>query len=388
LAARETANFAVLDSLSKRSLDAGFYSEGDEDDDCEIQSEQVLDHPKKDEDLAGAPKMRSRRRSLRRSFTEIGTAGIRRMSATKGHFARRRPKEAEVNKLPKASTVRLGSRMLKRRNSAPELSTGSAPEMHVPVQRKTIMPKMSAKSNFLTDRHVLALVESLPKPGCYLELSWTRLYNSMDHGSSLRALYTHSNESKIHSSFFIVIQDMDSAIFGGYIKATSLSAGKNLDPHLQAKPQYTGSGESYVFTFKQEKSEKEVVNSSEPPIATMSPLAEVQCEVSSPAAGPEIGPQPKICRQFRWTWQNELFLLCTPDRLAMGGGGEFAFYLDGDLSKGSSGPSQTYGNTCLSESNIFDVMSVEVWGLSTIGLGLSGVKEPVTPNPYQSPRRW
>jgi hypothetical protein len=36
--------------------------------------------------------------------------------------------------------------------------------------------------------------------------------------------------------------------------------------------------------------------------------------------------------------------------------------------KGSSGASATYGNSCLSGEAVFDVMSVEVWGLSSLGL--------------------
>ncbi|KAL5992386.1 hypothetical protein ACLOJK_013303 [Asimina triloba] len=59
---------------------------------------------------------------------------------------------------------------------------------------------------------------------------------------------------------------------------------------------------------------------------------------------------------------NRYFTLCSTDFLALGGGGHFALYLDGDLLSGSSSFSETFGNSCLAHTEDFDVKEVELWG--------------------------
>ena len=59
---------------------------------------------------------------------------------------------------------------------------------------------------------------------------------------------------------------------------------------------------------------------------------------------------------------NRYFTLCSTEFLALGGGGHFALYLDGDLLNGSSSVSETYGNPCLAHSEDFEVKEVELWG--------------------------
>ncbi|KAG6399756.1 hypothetical protein SASPL_141240 [Salvia splendens] len=65
---------------------------------------------------------------------------------------------------------------------------------------------------------------------------------------------------------------------------------------------------------------------------------------------------------FRPTGKNRYFTLCSTNYLAMGGGGHFALYLDGDLLSGSSSSSETYDNPCLALSEEFDIKEVELWG--------------------------
>ncbi|KAF6140675.1 hypothetical protein GIB67_013968 [Kingdonia uniflora] len=57
---------------------------------------------------------------------------------------------------------------------------------------------------------------------------------------------------------------------------------------------------------------------------------------------------------------NRYFTLCSTDFLALGGGGHFALYLDGDLLRGSSSNSETFGNPCLAHTEDFDVKELEV----------------------------
>ncbi|CAB80650.1 putative protein [Arabidopsis thaliana] len=69
--------------------------------------------------------------------------------------------------------------------------------------------------------------------------------------------------------------------------------------------------------------------------------------------------QPTI---YRPTGANRFYTLCSKEFLALGGGGRFALYLDSELLSGSSAYSETYGNSCLADSQDFDVKEVELWG--------------------------
>ncbi|KAH8049312.1 hypothetical protein JL720_15619 [Aureococcus anophagefferens] len=63
---------------------------------------------------------------------------------------------------------------------------------------------------------------------------------------------------------------------------------------------------------------------------------------------------------------NNYFMMCSESSIAMGGGGgSFGFFLDDDFSRGSSGPSETYGNPPLAASSEFDVVNFECWGFTT-----------------------
>ncbi|KAL4573884.1 hypothetical protein LXL04_020705 [Taraxacum kok-saghyz] len=65
---------------------------------------------------------------------------------------------------------------------------------------------------------------------------------------------------------------------------------------------------------------------------------------------------------FRPTGMNRYFTLCSTEYLALGGGNHFALYLDSELLNGSSLASETYGNSCLSHTQEFEVKQVELWG--------------------------
>ncbi|XP_022550071.2 oxidation resistance protein 1-like [Brassica napus] len=69
--------------------------------------------------------------------------------------------------------------------------------------------------------------------------------------------------------------------------------------------------------------------------------------------------QPTV---YHSTGANRFYTLCSKDLLALGGGGRFALYLDSELLHGSSACSETYGNSCLANSQDFDVKEVELWG--------------------------
>ncbi|KAI6693670.1 hypothetical protein NL676_021380 [Syzygium grande] len=59
---------------------------------------------------------------------------------------------------------------------------------------------------------------------------------------------------------------------------------------------------------------------------------------------------------------NRYYCICMNDSLALGGGGNFALSLDGDLLSGTIGPCETFGNLCLAHSPEFELKNVELWG--------------------------
>ncbi|KAH9255279.1 hypothetical protein BASA81_006719 [Batrachochytrium salamandrivorans] len=61
----------------------------------------------------------------------------------------------------------------------------------------------------------------------------------------------------------------------------------------------------------------------------------------------ETTPSTAAMEVFKWTQANNFFMLSNDDCLALGQGGEhnaFGIYIDGDLNRGTSGPSGTFGN--------------------------------------------
>ena len=70
-------------------------------------------------------------------------------------------------------------------------------------------------------------------------------------------------------------------------------------------------------------------------------------------------------RVFGTTGKNNFYQLANEDSVAMGGGGDFALFLDDDLTSGTSGPCKTFNSPCLASAEDFDCKHVEVWGFVT-----------------------
>ncbi|KAI3367670.1 hypothetical protein L3Q82_026501 [Scortum barcoo] len=65
---------------------------------------------------------------------------------------------------------------------------------------------------------------------------------------------------------------------------------------------------------------------------------------------------------FRWTGENSFFIKGDLDSFAIGGGsGHFGLWVDENLYLGRSSPCYTFNNCCLSETDDFRVMELEVW---------------------------
>lgn len=169
---------------------------------------------------------------------------------------------------------------------------------------------LTTDSVFITPNLYDFLQSSLPNivKGC----QWVLLYSTARHGISLRTLIRKSAD--ISGPCLLITGDKKGAVFGGLLEAP-------LKP--TAKRKYQGTNQSFVFTT--------------------------------------LYGEPRL---FRPTGANRYFHLCLNDILALGGGGNFALSLDGELLSGSSGPCETFGNSFLAHDQEFELRNVELWGFA------------------------
>ncbi|KAI4368434.1 hypothetical protein MLD38_016991 [Melastoma candidum] len=166
------------------------------------------------------------------------------------------------------------------------------------------------ESTFISPTLYEFLLASLPNivKGC----QWALLYSTLKHGISLRTLIRKSSD--FSGPCLLIVGDKQGAVFGGMLQSP-------LRP--TAKRKYQGSNQTFVFTT--------------------------------------LYGQPRL---FRATGANRYYYMCLNDLLALGGGGNFALRLDGDLLSGTSGPCETFGNSCLAHSMDFELKNVELWGFT------------------------
>ncbi|XP_050239249.1 uncharacterized protein LOC126688557 [Quercus robur] len=176
-----------------------------------------------------------------------------------------------------------------------------------PSPRKHL-PYLMDESVFISADLYEFLLSSLPNivKGC----QWVLLYSTLKHGISLRTLIRKSAE--LSGPCLLIVGDRQGAVFGGLLECP-------LKP--TAKRKYQGTNQTFVFTT--------------------------------------IYGAPRL---FRPTGSNRYYYLCLNDILALGGGGNFALCLDGDLLNGTSGPCETFGNLCLAHNQEFELRNVELWG--------------------------
>nr|KAJ0218799.1 hypothetical protein LSAT_V11C300119680 [Lactuca sativa] len=173
------------------------------------------------------------------------------------------------------------------------------------------LPKMSEPSQLMTENTRSDLYVALPVLS--QGKKWVLLYSTWRHGISLSTLYRRSNLCPWLS--LLVVGDRKGAVFGGLVEAP-------LKP--STKKRYQGSNDTFVFT-------------------------------NTPG-------RPVI---YHPTGVNRYFTLCSTEYFALGGGNHFALYLDSDLLNGSSLASETYGNSCLSHTQEFEVKEIEAWPVRT-----------------------
>jgi hypothetical protein len=162
---------------------------------------------------------------------------------------------------------------------------------------------------------------------------WKMAYSSKRDGISLRSLYRAAsreagakNGSSAESLLFV--RDSRGNAFGAF--AT--------EP-WRVHQRYYGTGESFVFTVHDESS-----------------------SAASEKTADDAKKQNDGVVAFRWSQRNDYFMFGRADCAAVGGGNGFALWLDEELLRGNSAPSETFDNPCLSGGvKDFQIVYVELW---------------------------
>ena len=172
-------------------------------------------------------------------------------------------------------------------------------------------------------------------------MNWKRLFSLSDNGASLVTLYHNARHDE---RTLLVIRTDDSDVFGVYASQCWRPRGE----------EYFGTGECSLFSVRRRNT------ADSPALPSDAPVGHIEeRDVDRP---PEIAVSG-IVERHRWTYANNLFMLATPARIAVGGGGNFAIMLDDELLQGSSGACETFGTSrSLGSSEMFRVREVELWG--------------------------
>ncbi|XP_068195271.1 nuclear receptor coactivator 7 isoform X2 [Antennarius striatus] len=165
-----------------------------------------------------------------------------------------------------------------------------------------------ASSTILEASHIRELCKELPPRT--VGHAWQLAYSTLRHGASLKSLYRKLRATD--SPVLIAIKDALDETFGAF-----------LSHPLRPSETFYGTGETFLFM---------------------------------------LHPRFKC---FRWTGENSFFIKGDLDSFAIGGGsGHFGLWVDGNLYLGRSSPCYTFNNCCLSETDDFRVMELEVWTFS------------------------
>lgn len=163
-------------------------------------------------------------------------------------------------------------------------------------------------SQILEASHIKELCRELPPRT--VGHNWKLSYSTSSHGSSLKSLYRKVSASD--SPAVIVIKDALDEVFGAF-----------LSHPLRPSETFYGTGETFLFM---------------------------------------LHPRFKC---FRWTGENSFFIKGDLDSFAIGGGsGHFGLWVDENLYLGRSRPCITFNNCCLSETDDFRIVELEVWTFS------------------------
>ena len=185
-------------------------------------------------------------------------------------------------------------------HSLPTLSVSDSPLFQGLLRKKV----QSIKSSILSEAMFVSLRNEL-SPVFQLR-NWKLVYSPSEHGCVLRTLYRNACD---FGATVLVIRDHTHTVFGGFLS----------EPWRVTK-RYYGTGESFLFTFKN-----------------------------------------GTFRAFHPTLMDEYYAISDLQAIIFGGGGLF---VASDLVSGRSTYCDTYANEDLAGEVDFKILDMEVWGFS------------------------
>lgn len=170
---------------------------------------------------------------------------------------------------------------------------------------KSPVPELHGQSEILEPQHILELSRFLPARA--EGYSWTLAFTASQMGFSLKSLYR--SLSKYEGPVLLIIKDAENVVLGAFCSCS-----------LQPSESFYGTGETYLFTFKNK------------------------------------------FQRFQWTGENLYFIKGNTTSLVIGAGeGNFGLWLDEDLYHGSSHSCKTFNNEPLANHEDFVVSALECW---------------------------
>jgi|ERR1712062_906253 len=169
-----------------------------------------------------------------------------------------------------------------------------------------LLPKLDCNSEILDLSLISKLETNLGES--FQGYDWSLVFTSNDKNKQGIEDFYKSTATIDIDATLILIKDMGGSKFGAFTNS-----------RWEISPTYFGTSESFLFTLE---------------------------------------PDFNI---YRASNKNNYFMLCNDDSIAMGGGGDFAIFLDGDFNTGTSGPCETFNNPKLASEEDLIIKVVEVW---------------------------
>ncbi|KAJ0035981.1 hypothetical protein Pint_25150 [Pistacia integerrima] len=185
-----------------------------------------------------------------------------------------------------------------------------------------LLSNLSDDSSFITPELYEFLQSSLPNiaKGC----QWILLYSTLKHGISLRTLIRKSAD--LSGPCLLIVGDMKGAVFGGMLECP-------LKPTPKRK--YQGTNQSFVFTtiYGQPRLFRPTgtLRTSSGTHLLVDTSANVDLIIQCIAFWKGVRIRNGSQGSYSNIGANRYYYMCMNEFLALGGGGNFALCLDGDL---------------------------------------------------------
>lgn len=222
------------------------------------------------------------------------------------------------------------------------------------------LPDLHGKSDILEQQHIRELSRFLPARA--EGYAWTLAFTTTHMGFSLKSLYR--SLSKYEGPVLLIIKDTEHNVFGAFASCS-----------LKPSESFYGTGETYLFTFKQpshstasqstinndnnSNNNNNINNNNNNNNQSNTSTTTITSNTSTMQ---QQQSQPLTFKRFPWTGENLYFIKGNMDSIVFGAGeGNFGIWLDEDLYHGTTHDCRTFNNEPLTNKQDFFVSALECW---------------------------